>query len=266
MEIIERGNVKFLCDRDLLNRGVKHGFTLRFGGVSEGEYDSLNVGLRRGDDIENAKKNISIAARALGLCEKNLTLTYQTHTDNVVFLKREEVGLGTDKAWDSDGVDGIVTDMEEVPLMCYSADCVPTLFFDGKRRMIGAVHGGWRGTAKKIVKNAVSIMKEHGCRAEDITALIGPAIGMCCYEVSEDVGTVFSEEYPAFVTDKGNGKYMLDLKGITAAQLAAEGLLEENIIQSGVCTSCANDMFFSHRAQKGKSGLLGGFIQLERDE
>lgn len=262
MEIIERNNVRFLAEPALWQRGVKHGFTLRYGGVSSGEYASLNVGLNRGDDRKNAVTNIYIAARALELNEKNLTLTYQTHTANVHFLTENEVGLGIETKWDSDGIDGIVTDMEKVPLMCYSADCVPTLFYDGVRRMAGAVHGGWRGTAQQIVKNAVHVMQEHGCRAENIEVLIGPAIGMCCYEVSEDVGVIFKDEFPECVTDKGNGKYMIDLKEITRLQLLHAGLLEKNIINSGICTSCSNDMFFSHRAQKGRSGLLGGFIQL----
>lgn len=262
MEIIKCGEVSFLVDKCLLESGLKHGFTLRYGGVSEGEYDSLNVGLRRGDDPGNAIKNIYIAARALKLNEENLTLTYQTHTDNVVFLERNEVGLGITEKWDSDGVDAIVTDMEKVPLMCYSADCVPTLFYDGVRRMIGAVHGGWRGTAKNIVSKTVDIMVKNGCDRGNIKAIIGPAIGGCCYEVSKDVGEVFDEDYSDFVKRRGDEKYMVDLKEITKAQLIRSGLSAENVIQSGVCTMCENDKFFSHRAQSGKSGLLGGFIQL----
>lgn len=262
MEIIDRGGVRFLEGERFSSKGIIHGFSLRQGGVSKGEFESLNVGLRRGDDIQNARKNIQIAGNALGLAMENLTLTYQTHTNNVRFLRAEDIGKGLVKEWDGEGVDGIVTDMKNVPLMCYSADCVPLLLYDPVREMIGAVHSGWRGTAGKIAKNAVGLMEEHGCEAKNITALIGPAIGMCCYEVSRDVGEVFSGEYPEFARKKADGKYMLDLKEIVREQLRESGLERENVENSLVCTSCRNDLFFSHRAQGGKSGLLGGFIQL----
>ena len=258
MEIIDCSGVKFLTsDKFSKVKGLCHGFSLRHGGVSEGDYDSLNVGLRRGDDIDKAKKNIDIAGEALSLTRENLTLTYQTHTTNVAFLTREDVGRAE---W-PEGVDGIVTDMKNVPLMCYSADCVPTLLCDPVRSMIGAVHGGWRGTAGNIVEKAVGVMKEHGSNEKDILAFIGPAIGMCCYEVSLDVAERFFE-YEDFVLEKENGKYMLDLKNITREQLKNAGLSDENIENSDICTSCRNEDFFSHRAQNGKSGLLGGFIEL----
>lgn len=260
MEIVEKGSVKFLTSEKI---GVPHGFTLRFGGVSEGEYASLNVGMRRGDDPENAKKNILIAARALSLSDERLTLTYQTHTNNVVFVGEKEIGNGFYREWGGDGVDGVVTNLRGVPLMCYSADCVPTLLYDEKRGVIAAIHGGWRGTAGAIVKEAVRVMSES-CESSpsDIKAAIGPAIGGCCYEVSCDVGEVFKDKYSSCVYAKDNGKYMLDLKKVTFEQLKEAGLREKNMENSEVCTSCCNDMFFSHRAQKGKSGLLGGFIQL----
>ena len=258
MEITNLSGVKFLTsDKFSEVNGLRHGFSLRHGGISEGDYKSLNVGLRRGDDIEKAKKNIDIAASALGLTRENLTLTYQTHTTNVAFLTEADIGR---TQWE-DGVDGIVTDMKNVPLMCYSADCVPTLLCDSVRGMIGAVHGGWRGTAGNIIKEAVRVMKEHGSDEKNILAFIGPAIGMCCYEVSSDVAERFFG-YKSFVLEKENGKYMLDLKNITKEQLKNAGLPEENIENSDICTSCRNEDFFSHRAQRGKSGLLGGFIEL----
>lgn len=260
MEIIKKGGVSFLTSKKI---GVPHGFTLRLGGVSEGAFLSLNVGLRRGDSPENARKNILRAAEALSLNKENLTLTHQTHTSCVLFVGEKEIGNGFYREWGKDGVDGIVTNIPQVPLMCYSADCVPTLLYDEKRGAIAAVHGGWRGTAGEIVKNAVRVMCERcGSNPLDIRAAIGPAIGGCCYEVSEDVGEVFKNNYPDCIYKKENGKYMLDLKRVTASQLRAAGLKEENTENSGVCTSCENEKYFSHRAQGGKSGLLGGFIQL----
>ncbi len=260
MEIVNVGNIKILASEKL--EGVKHGFTLREGGVSEGDFASLNVGLRRGDDPFKAIRNIEICADSLNLNKEKLTLTYQLHTSNVRFLAEEDIGKGLIREW-GEGVDAVVTDMPKVPIMTYSADCVPTLLCDRVRGMIAAVHGGWRGTKENIVSNAVRVMCENGCEAENIVALIGPAIGMCCYEVSGDVGEAFMEKYPLCVKSVPNGKYMVDLKNITASQLGKAGLKAENIENSNICTACENEHFFSHRAQKGRSGLLGGFIQLD---
>lgn len=259
MEIIKKGNVEFLVSEKL--KGVSHGFSLRKGGVSEGDFGYLNVGLRRGDNPFNAIKNIEICCDELKLHKENLTLTYQTHTSNVKFLTADDIGKGFIREW-GEGVDGVVTDMPHVPLMCYSADCVPTLLYDPVKKIIGAVHGGWRGTRENIISNAVRLMCEKGSSAEDIIAFIGPAIGICCYEVSADVGEAFYEDYREYAHKKPHGKYMIDLKNITKAQLRNIGLREENIENCNVCTSCRNDLFFSHRRQNGKSGLLGGFIQM----
>ncbi len=228
--------------------------------MSEGDFASLNVGTRRGDDVQRAEENIKIASEALGLHYENLTRTYQTHTNNVAFV--EDYNIGNEMP---EGTDGIVTDAVNVPLMCYSADCVPILLYEEKRGLIGAVHSGWRGTAGNIAQNAVRLMEEHGGRAQYVTALIGPAIGMCCYEVSGDVGEVFEGDYPSCVLKKADGKYMIDLKKIVALQLEGAGVARENVINSGICTSCENESFFSHRAQKGRSGLLGGFIEISRE-
>jgi YfiH family protein len=260
LEIVKKGNVKFLVSEKL--KGVKHGFSLRAGGVSEGDFGSLNVGLRRGDNPFSAMKNIEICMDALDMKKEKLTLTYQLHTANVRFLAEEDIGKGLIREW-GEGVDAVVTDMPKVPIMTYCADCVPTLLYDGTRKTIGAVHGGWRGTKENIVFNAVKLMCEKGCEKENIVALIGPAIGMCCYEVSSDVGEVFLNDYPNCVKKMPNEKYMVDLKKITQCQLEKAGLSECNIENSLICTACENDKFFSHRAQKGRSGLLGGFIQLD---
>lgn len=260
MEIVKKGKIQVLESEKL--KGMKHGFTLRYGGVSSGDFDALNVGLRRGDNPFDAIRNIEICIDEMGMNKENLTLTYQLHTNNVRFLTKEDIGKGFIREW-GEGVDAIVTDMPKVPIMTYSADCVPVLLYDDKRKMIGAVHSGWRGTAKNISLNAIKIMCENGCEKENIIALIGPAIGMCCYEVSADVGEVFSEKYPQCVKAMLNDKYMIDLKGIVFSQLIEAGVKAENIENSNICTACNNEMFFSHRAQKGRSGLLGGFIQLD---
>ncbi len=258
MEIVTKGGLSFLTSNKI---DIPHGFSLRAGGASRGAFDSLNVGLRRGDNPFNAMKNIEKCCDALSLQKENLTLTYQLHTSDVKLVTKEDTGKGIFREWGM-GVDGVITKEKNVPLMCYSADCVPTLFYDPVAKIIGAVHGGWRGTKDNIVKNAVELMEQEGSLRENIIAFIGPAIGICCYEVSEDVACEFEEEYPDALIKKDNGKYMLDLKSVTKDQLINAGLKECNVENCKVCTSCENDKFFSHRKGMGKSGLLGGFIQL----
>lgn len=258
MEIINTKNAKFLISEKI---NVPHGFSLRFGGVSEGAFDSLNVGLRRGDDPFNAMENIKICCECLGLKKENLTSTYQLHTSNVRLVTNDDINKGIFREW-GEGVDAVVTKEKNVPLMCYSADCVPTLLYDEKAGVIAAVHGGWRGTKENIIKNTVDLMVNVGAAAQNIAAFIGPAIGLCCYEVSEEIGADFCNLYPEYAQKKDNGKYMLDLKGITKYQLTNAGLKKDNIENSNICTKCENNNFFSHRGGEGKSGLLGGFIQL----
>ncbi len=240
----------------LKKENLVHGFTARLGGVSTGAYESLSMSPRRGDDPKAVRENEKILVSALGLKLENLTSTLQEHTANVRVIEKEDIGRGVKTQWSS-GVDGIVTTLKNVPLLCYSADCVPILFYAADIKAIGAVHAGWRGTAAQIAKNAVRTLFCLGASGENIYAAIGPCIGKCCYEVGGDVAKNFRKDV---YTEKENGKYMLDLALENRMQLADAGLREEKISLSGICTSCKNELFFSHRAQHGKSGTLGGII------
>ena len=240
-------------------KNLVHGFTTRKGGVSEGAYESLSMSPRRGDDILCVRKNEEILCNALSLELSNLTSTRQEHTDVVRVIKEEDIGIGVSRPWD-EGVDGVITMLEDVPLLCYSADCVPILFYADDIKAIGAVHSGWRGTQMKIAQKAVEKLKELGGKAENIKAAIGPCIGKCCYEVSDDVALRFLKECR---TEKPDGKFMLDLSYTNRIILEDSGVLKENISESGICTKCRNDLFFSHRGQGGKSGTLGGIICMQ---
>ncbi len=233
-----------------------HGFTARLGGVSRGAYESLSMSPRRGDDPSCVRENEKLLAAALKLDLGKLTSTLQEHTATVRIVHKDDVGRGVSKPWDG-GVDGIVTQLRGVPLLCYSADCVPILFYATDIEAIAAVHAGWRGSAAKIVIETVRILTSLGARAEHIYAAIGPCIGKCCYEVSENVARRFDE---STYLKKPNGKYMLDLARENLLQLTQCGVPAENASLSGICTACRNDLFFSHRAQGGKSGTLGGII------
>ena len=237
-------------------KNLVHGFTTRSGGASTGAYESLSMSPRRGDDMACVRRNEKILCESLGLGLSRLTSTRQEHTDNIKIADKEHIGYGVYRDW-GEGVDACVTLEKNVPLLCYSADCVPILFYAADIEAVAACHAGWRGSAANIGGKVAAELVKMGADEKNIYAEIGPCIGKCCYEVSADVAEKFSPE----CYDKcSNGKYMLDLAFANRLCLINAGLAAEHISESGICTKCRNDLFFSHRGQNGKSGTLGGII------
>ena len=257
MRITEIGTIS-LYQSDVLSKfnNLTQGFTTRRGGVSTGEYASMSLSPFRGDDISCVHKNEEILCENLGLDIKKLTSTKQEHTDNIEIIDKAKIGIGVHYAWDH-GVDACITMEKGVPLLCFAADCVPILMYADDIKAVAAIHAGWRGSAEKIAQKTAKKLMEIGAEPENIYVAIGPCIGQCCYEVSADVAEKFGEKYSVA---KANEKYMLDLAKVNFDLVASVGVKEENISVSGICTKCNNDLFFSHRAQNGKSGTLGGII------
>ena len=237
---------------------ITHGFTARKGGVSSGAYESLSMSPRRGDNPICVRKNEQILCNALNLDLSKLTATRQEHTANIEIIDEPHIGCGVQTPWEK-GVDGIITTLKDVPILCYSADCVPILIYCDDIKAVAAVHSGWKGTAQKILSKAINILCDMGSKPQNIFISVGPCIGKCCYEVSEDVATLFDKDC---YTDKENGKYMLDLAYANCKIAYDAGVLKKNISVSKICTRCNNEMFFSHRGQGGKSGTLAGVICL----
>lgn len=265
MPILEKNGVTYFSAPVLAReRDILHAFTARGGGVSTGDFFSLNIGQRRGDDLSSVRKNIAIMCRAIGFSHKNMTVTLQEHSDNIALVTREDAGKGLWTPWTFSGCDGIVTDLKNVPLMCYTADCAPVLLYARDKKVIAAVHAGWRGSIARIAQKAVFKMAERfGADPKNILAAIGPHIKKCCYEVGGEVAKPFIEAFGEKVAEKcESGKYKLDLTGANVFQLKEAGLSEENISSAPFCTRCDNALFFSHRAQNGRSGNLGAVIEL----
>ena len=233
-----------------------HGFTTRKGGVSEGEFASLSMSPWRGDNIACVKENERILCESLSLDVTRLTATKQEHTDVVEIIDESHIGYGIEIPWGR-GVDACITALKDVPLLCYSADCVPIIIYASDIEAIAAVHAGWRGTQSEIVKKTVEKLIEMGAESKKIFAAIGPCIHKCCYEVSADVALQFDGKY---YDDCNNGKYMLDLATVNSDLMKSCGVPDENISVSEMCTKCNNELFFSHRGQNGKSGTLAGVI------
>ena len=248
---------------------VRHCFTTRYGGVSEGIFSSLNLSFSRGDVTESVKENYRRVAETLGTDNGHLVCSDQTHTTNVRLVTKEDAGKGVICPRDYTDVDGLITNVSGLTLVTFYADCVPLYFVDPVHHAIGLSHSGWRGTVGKIGKHTVELMQEtFGCRPEEILAAVGPSVCMDCYEVSEEVIDKFREAFDKENWDqlfykKANGKYQLNLWETNRLIFLEAGIPEANISMPGICTCCNPEFLFSHRASHGKRGNLAAFLGLK---
>lgn len=270
-EIHREGELVYLTFPALEETGVvRHLCSTRLGGVSEGYLGSMNLSYTRGDRKENVDENFRRIGEVLGRDGADFVFTDQTHTANVRVVTQGDRGKGLVRERDYTDVDGLVTNVPGIVLSAFFADCVPLLFVDPVKRAIGLSHSGWKGTVQKIGKVTVETMKrEFGSRPEDIVAAIGPSICASCYEVSEDVATQFRQAFPdrkteALLTEKGEGKYLLDLWEANRRVMGEAGIVEEHISVTDICTCCNPELLFSHRASHGKRGNLGVFLVLQQ--
>ena len=248
---------------------LKHGFSTRLGGCSEGYFSSMNLSFTRGDEDACVRENYRRMGRAIGFQPEDLVLTWQTHTNHIRVVTSEDRGKGYSRERDYRDVDGLVTDVPGLVLAAFSADCVPILLADPVRHACGAVHSGWKGTVSDAVGEAVRAMQNmYHSDPGDILAAIGPSICQDCYEVSEDVIEKFRERYPSELHEslfyrKENGKYQLSLWEACRQNLLMAGLLPEHVHVTDVCTRCNPDKLFSHRAQGERRGIMAAFITFD---
>lgn len=260
--VLHEGEVPYLTFRKLDQAGVRHGFSTRMGGVSEGIFSSMNLSYARGDDEASVHENFCRIGHAIGFDEKKLVFSNQIHDTQIRRVGEEDCGKVMT------GMDGLVTDVPGVPLYTGYADCVPLFFFDPVKKVAALAHSGWKGTVGRIGEKMVKIMKDgYGCRTEDLVAAIGPSICRDCYEVSQDVAWQFIREFSGHPEEevldrKENGKYQLDLWKANEIILEEAGILKKNLDITDLCTCCNSEYLFSHRATKGKRGNLGAFIVL----
>lgn len=240
---------------------VPHGFTTRLGGVSEGDFASLNLGMHRGDAPENVEKNWRILSEAIGFSLQNLVLTRQIHSDIVRKVTKQDA-MGLDHHLYPE-CDALITCDPGTALGIFTADCTPLLFHDPVTGAVGAAHAGWRGTAAAIgAKTVEAMVVAYGCRREDLRAAIGPNIGVCCFEtdaeVPEAMVTTYGTVAEKFIRKVGQ-KYYVNLKEINALSLRAAGVTHIEISKD--CTACQSHRFWSHRVTQGRRGSQGAVIQ-----
>ena len=231
----------------------------RQGGVSPSPWESLNVGGTVGDDAERVRQNRARSFAALGRPFGSLFDVWQVHSADAVFADEPRpVHLDHHKA------DIILTDKPEVTLYMRFADCVPILFHDPQKGVAGITHAGWMGTVRGAAAATARAMMEHyGSRPQDIMAAIGPSIGVDHYEVGADVITqveqAFGPEAKRLIEVR-DGKTYLDLWAANRIQLEKSDV--DQIEVAGLCTACHLDDWFSHRAEKGRTGRFGALISL----
>ncbi|MCR4740529.1 MAG: peptidoglycan editing factor PgeF [Lachnospiraceae bacterium] len=255
-----------------------HGFSTRKGGVSEGMYSSLNLGMNRGDIRERVTENWRRFLESAGITQDTFVCGKQVHENKIHIADETDLRPAYGEG-EMNVCDGYVTACKNVPLAIFIADCVPLLLEDKKAGVIGAVHCGWRGTVSDIEKNAIDAFISLGSDPKDIHAAIGPAIDKCCFEVGEEViDAVYdligdaADGYYSRVRKKApdevsealnDDKYMLDLRGVVKHRLIMCGLDPLNIETVGGCTMCDPGRYFSHRGTKGNRGSLSCVISME---
>lgn len=249
---------------------VRHGFSTRKGGVSQGFYSSLNLSFTRGDRKADVLQNFQRIGNAMGIDSHDMILARQSHSNNVRKAAEQERGMGIFKPDGFQDVDGLVTDVPGLCLVTFFADCVPLYFVDPVKKAIGLCHSGWRGTVSKIGNEVVKLMqKEYGSDPLDILSAIGPSICRDCYEVSEDVILQFREHFTEkwwkdLFYKKENGKYQLDLWKANEIVLLESGIQREHIAVTNLCTHCNSRLLYSHRAAGEKRGSLCAFLALKQ--
>lgn len=245
---------------------VRHLITTRLGGVSRGEFSTMNFSLERGDRKEAVLANYERIGAVLGCGISDMVTSHQTHTTNIRRVTGEDRGKGVVRPRDYENVDGMITDEPGVALVTFYADCVPLLFVDPRHGALGLAHSGWRGTAGRMGECMVRAMKEQfGSVPQELYAAIGPSICRDCYEVSREVAEVFTDMLGKEVAVPGNrpGKYQLDLWLANELILKQAGIPGDRIAVTDICTCHNSDYLFSHRATGGRRGNMGVFLMRE---
>jgi purine-nucleoside/S-methyl-5'-thioadenosine phosphorylase / adenosine deaminase len=247
--------VPLLVAEDLEAAGISAAFSCRVGGRSRPPFDSLNIGLNTGDDAGDVHANRALLAGALGLDAAELATVYQVHGPAVLVVEPGRRAPGVDGRPVA-AADGIVTGAPGVAAVG-AADCVPVLLADPDARVVGAVHAGWRGIALGVVETAVAALALAGGNPGVTVAVIGPAIGGCCYDVGPDVRDAVLARCASAASVTRDGRPSLDLAAGAAELLHAAGVRE--VRAAGLCTGDDPGRFFSARRDR-RTGRQAGVI------
>lgn len=261
----DQGGLVYHTSSILEAPAIVHGFSTRLGGISTGQFASLNF---RGsgpepDEAAHVQENYRRFCTALGADQERLVLSKQVHQDTVRCVTAADAGKGLLRPTDYTA-DALVTNEPGMSLMVFSADCIILLLHDPVSGAVGAVHAGWRGTALDLPAKTVREMgRLFGARPGDIRVAIGAGIGPCCFETHDDVPdamrAAFGGGVEAFIAPRG-AKWTVDLKAINAWRLREAGVGAAHIDILSTCTACHTDLYWSHRVTGDRRGVQGALI------
>jgi YfiH family protein len=215
--------------------------------VSSQAYQSLNLGIHTDDDPSAIEANLKLFCSDLGISPDALARSYQVHGSEI--WNTSEAGYQT-------GFDAVLTSEQGIFAGVGIADCCPILLADPVRQTAAAIHAGWKGTVAQIVHKTASMMISQGSNPTDILAYIGPCISFENFEVGDEVAEQFEQK------EKRGGRWHVDLKATNAAQLRDVGINQIEV--SAYCTMANNDVFFSHRSEKGTTGRMLAVVGFQR--
>ena len=242
--------------------------TTRNGGVSKGDYASMNCTPYTGDDIEAVQRNQQLLCTALHIEKEQLIIPYQTHSVNALVIDKEFLQQNAGKRDEQlQNIDALITQEKGVCLCVSTADCTPILLYDRKQQVIAAIHAGWRGSVNYIVRKTLEQMNRlYNTQGEDIFAAIGPCIGFDAFEVGDEVYDAFKQnDFPMeYISGwkPETHKWHIDLQMANSVQLIDFGVPTEQIDICDICTFTHYEKFFSARRLGIKSGrtLSGIFM------
>ena len=226
----------------LRHKKINHGFFNKLGGKSIGIYKSLNCGIGSKDKKSKVRGNLKIVKKKINKNSKDIYLLNQFHSNKFVFIKKN---YKTKKK--KIRADAVITDQKKLPIAVLTADCVPILLYDNKRNMIAAIHAGWKGAFKGIIKKVVNFMFKNGCKKDSITAVIGPCIQQKSYNVRNDFKEKFikkNKKNSIFFKNKKNIIYF-DLPNFVKSQLKSNKIINIDTIK--IDTFVKKNNFFSAR-------------------
>ncbi len=258
--------LQFIVCEPLEQAGFKNAFSTRLGGVSQLPVKALSLGNFSHDQKGHVLENRRRFLQAIGASGWWLVTAKQVHSAAVCRVSNPEVGIKQPETCDA-----LVANAEYTLLAVQTADCLPILIVDERKRAFAAVHAGWRGTLARIVARTVEQMQlEFDSHPADLRAALGPAIGACCFEVGPEVLAAFRQEF-AYAEElisrqREDGKGYLNLNRANIRQLVDCGLSADRIYDCALCTYCRNDLFFSYRRERGNQhhvGRLMGVVGIE---
>ncbi len=240
--------------------GLRHGIFTRKGGVSQSPFDSLNLGGNVGDDPKAVRCNHDRMYAVLGVDGSRACTVWQVHSTDIVMVNAPVRG----RRWLAQA-DAMMTDRSDVVLAQRYADCTPVFYHDPVKGVIALAHAGWRGTVMGISGAVVrALTRSYGSRPSDIRAAIGPSIGPKRYQVGEEVVAAVQEHFGItdglIRRDPSDGTAYFDLWAANRLDLERAGV--QQIEAAGICTAEHTDEFFSHRAEKGRTGRFGALLSL----